>query len=365
MRLRLAVMHIGIVAMALSQAVGDDLTVKIRAQRAPNNLFVGSHQVALYLPLDTIEMGETTQTIYVHGNVQRVDFEGFPAGENFFENRPVGIYYPSTTVEEPTTTVITHCDSGIVQEIDFARKEYREFRRPPYLAKKKFVRLAEKARKLQKHSLGRTSTVDTGERREFFGLTARHLITTMRPQGTNLAWWGHYFTDQVIDGWYIDGPFPGCAPDYLRRGLAMERTIEPGTDFSGPSLSGWDGFQAYVPGFWVQYRPYFNGLWPGPPPGFPLTEVTTTIDPKNFLTELIYTGYLPSGMPILQSVTANTALPSSSATSGVAPTQSWQMEVTSYSTDPLDPQLFEIPPGFKKVNTLHKHEKFAKKTPNP
>jgi hypothetical protein len=56
-------------------------------------------------------------------------------------------------------------------------------------------------------------TVDTGERKTFFGFSARHLITTVKraPDPKNGG------GEVTIDGWYIDHELPdrNCAPDFV------------------------------------------------------------------------------------------------------------------------------------------------------
>ena len=72
-------------------------------------------------------------------------------------------------------------------------------------------------------------TVDTGERKTFFGFEAKHLITT-----TRLASSGNgRDAEETIDGWYIDHEQQdfGCAPDSVQ----AEASHVIGTLLGGPT----------------------------------------------------------------------------------------------------------------------------------
>jgi hypothetical protein len=58
-----------------------------------------------------------------------------------------------------------------------------------------------------------SKTVDTGERKVFFGRSARHLITTTERADANSRG-----GEEIFDGWYIDHELPDrkCAPDFVR-----------------------------------------------------------------------------------------------------------------------------------------------------
>jgi hypothetical protein len=58
-----------------------------------------------------------------------------------------------------------------------------------------------------------SKTVDTGERKTFFGHSAKHLITTVRRPLDNNNPGG----EETVDGWYIEHEMPdnNCAPDYV------------------------------------------------------------------------------------------------------------------------------------------------------
>ena len=81
----------------------------------------------------------------------------------------------------------------------------------------KFASEAQRGEYLQK--TGKTAvrvestTVDTGERKVFFGHPARHLITTTKPADAN----GRSGGEEIFDGWYIEHELPdrNCAPDFV------------------------------------------------------------------------------------------------------------------------------------------------------
>lgn len=59
-----------------------------------------------------------------------------------------------------------------------------------------------------------SKTIDTGERKTFFGHLAKHFITTVRRPASQKNAGG----EETIDGWYIDHEAAdnNCAPDYVR-----------------------------------------------------------------------------------------------------------------------------------------------------
>jgi hypothetical protein len=70
-----------------------------------------------------------------------------------------------------------------------------------------------------------TTTVDTGERREMFGRTARRTITTMKQ--TPLEDSQLQFQETITDGWYIDlNQELSCDPhSSVKRGYVMSAAV--------------------------------------------------------------------------------------------------------------------------------------------
>ena len=323
-----------------------------------------------------VDTGFAEQVIYVAGSSQRVEFVGLPGGlvgdfvDQPFGKRRMGAYQ----MLQSHTAVITHCDTGVIDELDLDNHEYREFKMPRYPDEKNFLKLVDRARKALKGKL-RVDTVDTGETRVFFGHTARHLITTIRETRNTY----HDLPTEypfsiaykalvkekivtVVDGWYLDQPQPGCAPDFLRRNLAQAVTLQrggsgfhfysnsfPPDHLNEPLLPHWDRYLAYSPGSLWQSSDSFP---------YGLRGVTWVESPPDgFETRLVYTGYMPSGLAVEQKTTSSEILPATrrfpeEKRDGVPV----RLKLTEFSESPLDPALFEVPPGFKKVKTLYQHD---------
>jgi hypothetical protein len=325
-----------------------------------------------YLSLDA---GFTTQTIYVSGSSQRVEYAGFPGGvAGWMESNPGG-FHGST---ESHTAVITHCDTGIVDELNLDSHEYREFKMPPYPDEKNYLKLVDRARKALHNDL-QVETVDTGETRVFFGHTAKHLITTIGETShafhtSSLDAHTRYKVAvkekivAVVDGWYLDQPQPGCVPEFLRHRLGQAVTSNdssvalnllarnesggryavffdfplPKRSLNEPVLAGWDHYRAYTPGIALSFLDSFPYL---------LRETTLIENPRDFRqTRFVYTGYMPGQLAVQQKITSSGIL----AASRALPEEKREIvplafDVTELSDSPLDPALFAVPPDFKKV----------------
>ena len=106
---------------------------------------------------------------------------------------------------------IANCETKSGFLIDLDAHEYRSY---------KVVRFASESQRGEYlRKIGKTAvqveskTVDTGERKVFFGHLAKHLITTTTRAGTNTSG-----AEEILDGWYIDHELPdrSCAPDFVR-----------------------------------------------------------------------------------------------------------------------------------------------------
>ena len=147
----------------------------------------------------------------------------------------------------------------------------------------------EKLGQIQADPATLTRTVDlhdTGERREFFGFTARHIKGTLTDKGGTGRCAKNGSFSVWLDGWYIDPPVPGC---YWPTAQQMFRHPDPGcTD--------------------------------------PVKVRVTDIDSL--------------GYSMLDDLRPNNDERLSIHT-----------ETTSVSREPLDPNLFEVPAGYKEVHT--------------
>jgi hypothetical protein len=130
------------------------------------------------------------------------------------------------------------------------------------------------------------SEKDTGERKTFFGYTARHIKGTITTEGSGAC---KSNLNATTDGWYVDLPdMQVCQPKY-------DQNFRSGMERGGCSDN-------------VTVK--FSGV---ERLGFPVV-LDTTVDNK--------------GTPM-----------------------TIHQETTDISTAPLDSSLFEVPPGYKKVNT--------------
>jgi hypothetical protein len=144
------------------------------------------------------------------------------------------------------------------------------------------------------------TTVDTGERKQMFGHTARHVISTMKqsyPDAPNTE-----PEEYVTDGWYIDlDQGISCAPK------RPEKIQSHGYGYMGAG------------GRWVPvHKTEYVEIGPREK-GFALKEVQN---------RKVYTHVRLSG-------------------------SAYELEVTELFEGPLDPALFEVPADFKRVEHVH------------
>ena len=201
-------------------------------------------------------------------------------------------YRQGTMRRRDTTTAfiadIANCETRGGFLIDLHAHEYRNY---------KLVRFASEVQRgeyLQK--TGKTAvqveskTVDTGERKVFFGHSARHLITTAKRADASSGSGG----EEIVDGWYIDHELPdrSCAPDFVRT------------------------------------EPYYLA-------GTALVEYPD-------VAQIHHTGPLPTGLAVRLKLTSKLA-----ATKGGTPGRTITVEKTveELSDSPLSPTLFQLPDG--------------------
>jgi hypothetical protein len=148
-----------------------------------------------------------------------------------------------------------------------------------------------------------TDVVDTGERKEMFGHTARHLITKVKRIGGPENCYGGN-TESKIDGWYIDYD-------------ALPLPQRPKTGVSAHLIAHSAGTSS------IQCSDKIETHRTGPRTGFPLKETNTWPNEG-----------LQAGDTSTQNASFSTR------------------EVVEFVEAPLDPALFEVPPGFRKVDKL-------------
>ena len=117
------------------------------------------------------------------------------------------------SVRPPRVASITRCDLGQIFQLNLDDREYTSRPIPkPLSAEEQKARAEElKARAAQGPRLQRPArpnllveitTSDTGERKQMFGYTARHVVTTEKR--TPLEGAVSLPQEQITDGWYVD-----------------------------------------------------------------------------------------------------------------------------------------------------------------
>jgi hypothetical protein len=196
------------------------------------------------------------------------------------------IYRPT-----PRTALIKRCDLHKAFLINFEDREFTEWAIRPVPTREELRTRVESTPSFDRPALTvlvETETVDTGERRELFGRSARHVITTRRV--TPLTGSTRAERQTVLDGWYIDlDTGVSCEPWYWS---------EPGHGFLTMHQQGDQ-----------PERPTFKNL------GEPVR-----------------------GYAVLLRTTEGASVS--------------ELEVTELSTAALDPALFVVPAGFSHVEQL-------------
>lgn len=190
----------------------------------------------------------------------------------------------------PLSSSLANCQSKTGFLIDLNAREYRTFKVVTFLAEpqRRDYLLKNPQSAVQVES----RTVDTGERKAFFGYVAKHLITTTtRPPNKNSGG-----GEETIDGWYIDHEAAdnNCAPEY------------------------------------VHSDPYYVLA----------TGLVLPVEVPQFQ----HTGPMPLGLAVKSTRTVRIA----GAKNGAATrTITGEVTVEELSDSPLSPSLFELPTGFR------------------
>jgi hypothetical protein len=205
----------------------------------------------------------------------------------------------------PSLAFITRCDMGQNFELNLEDKQYVSTPIPKVRTASEWQALAAKypasAAPRTPTLLIEIITVDTGERKNLFGFEARHVIITEKH--TRLDGARDVEQESVKDGWFADLPTSlSCYPK--SRGavsFATAGSMNEPVDVPSVKLVG------------------------TPEAGFTLSMTTTSHSP-NTLTD----------------------------GSKRETTSTSHQEVTELFSGPLDPQLFEVPRGFTKVDHLRR-----------
>jgi hypothetical protein len=154
-------------------------------------------------------------------------------------------------------------------------------------------------------------STDTGERRDFFGHVARHIITKEKRIASPDACGGN--SESQTDGWYVD---MSIMPEWRQPKKRLGGVVVTSVLTAGNCVNKFDKIEVHRTGV---------------EPGFPV-KLSTTLQ--------------------------NEVKDHDHASKSIVST--WGSEVVELSTGPLDPKLFEVPPDFRRVERL---KTFASATP--
>lgn len=217
----------------------------------------------------------------------------------------------------PRLAAITRCDLGQTFELNLDSSQYVSAPYPPKPYTKEQVR----AQGLDQQKIAwsekpliriEIKTVDTGERKQLFGHTARHVIATRKL--TPFEGSHSQPEESVRNGWYIDlNQQISCDPDYMRKvsGYAYASLV---VDFAGKNQS-------------------------------------QAMDKPEFVTE----GKPETGFALQEVVTSDNAYKSADGTPTRHARSKFETAVTELQEGPLDPALFEVPHGFKHVKQIERN----------
>jgi len=206
--------------------------------------------------------------------------------------------------EGPRVVLITRCDRGLGYRLNLDDREFSCFPLPHYPTDAELRATGADAMlpadPPKPTVIVETTTVDTGERKEAFGFTARRVIVTCRHIPLTDASRPQETTE---DGWYID----------------LDPTI---------SCERW---------------------WPTDGPrGHVFLSATITGDEAPEIPQFTDIGAPETGFAIeLESVEVSRDTLPDGTTKEFR--HSWTTRVTALSTEPIDARLFEVPEGFREV----------------
>lgn len=238
----------------------------------------------------------TERTTYFEADRKREEWRSSEGGKDFWGS--------PTITYGPHAAMITRCDLGKEFMLNLDAHEYSAIPYPP----KFFAEALAKAKAQPRPATSpqppkptvriETTTVDTGEREQIFGRTARHMMITQKY--IPLAGSAEIAQESVTDAWYID----------LDTQLSCDFKFPPGT------------------------RAHSFGA-----------------TSKSEVPEFVDSGESPKGFSVAQTTRITSSLKSPDGSTQQHTSQS-EMSVVDFVNGPLDPALFEIPAGFKLVDNV-------------
>lgn len=235
-----------------------------------------------YKTADTYKSSESTkssqheETVYVQGSRERREFR----------------IADTADVRQPHTAEITNCQNLSAYRVDFNTRKYAEMKLPGFPIEQQVLMQLKQQEKWAKKNYA-AQTIDTGERKIFFGLTASHIITSVHGISSRER------SKATIDGWYVNLPEAGCVPEYMRRGKA--------TEIRASFLS---------------------------------TGASKTV----------YTGFVPPGLAVQEVITTSSRFEQNGHHIEIVSVE--EKKVVELSQELLDSALFNAPQGFEKVEQL-------------
>ena len=229
---------------------------------------------------------------YTQGTMRRFDFRGYVGGSP----------RNSEKMPPPRMMVINDCATRQTLTVDLDAREYVEGTLPDYTNTQQNRKRPE-AESSGSSTLVESETHDTGEVESFFGHVAHHLITTEKRRN-------------VIDN------------EHLRQAISQTTTID-----------GW-----YLD-FEVPTRNCLPPVHTGSMPVLSFSSEPPVVK---------HVGPIPQGLAVKMVRTSRTEVKAQQGNPTDTVTTIRQ-EITELSETPLDPALFQIPAGFRRVEHLYRH----------
>jgi hypothetical protein len=255
-------------------------------------------RMTVQIGFDTGNKYESQYTSYTATDRKRMEYHNATGG---------GLHADGTLDMRPGPRLasITRCDLGQAFELNLEDGEYEVM---PYPQLTKIAMATGDLSVLRKTDSAaptvriETTTVDTGERTELFGHLARHVITTRKQ--TPLAGSRAKPQETVTDGWYID----------LDTSITCD--VEwPGGQGSHAHLRSGPALEKY---------------------------------------EFVDKGHAETGLAVERKMRSRRTLTTSGGTK-TETTYSSELKIIEFTEGRLDPALFEIPPGFRKVEDINRN----------
>jgi hypothetical protein len=257
-----------------------------------------SDRSGITITVQSVMNGNQAQrTTYIQPDRQRMEYRNsFGGGRHGIE-----------LTQGPRLASIVRCDLGRSFELNLDTQEYTSAPYPPKPLTPEEIKARGLDTRVQQSATPTVrveiKTTDTGERKEMFGHTARHVVTTSTQ--TPLAGSHSSPQESVTDGWYID--------------FDQQLSCDPKRTGSGHGTMF--GYVSVGTGKVPMEKPQFITIG-NREMGYPLDLTQTSKTPSN----------LPDGT-----------------------VARFETHVTQFEEGPLDPALFEIPPGFKHVDRIERN----------